>query len=399
MKCTNCGADVPDDNLKCPYCGQDIQIVPDYNPLDDVLAAQVKGEVYKTLSGTTNLGASNSSSIHKNTSFPDTSDLRMEERKRRRRLEQKKALMKKKRQRLIISIVVAVILLIFIGITGYKNSYTGIVRQGNKYLTEGRYDDASKKFKRAIRKDESRIDGYQGLAELLLKQNKAEKAEKIYLDAIEDQDGNLALYNALIDFYKETEQEGKISVLLDNCDNDDILSALDKYVSKGPEFSLDPNKVYDDIQILKLTSHGKDIYYTLDGTEPTDQSEKYKNPIELEEGSTVVKAITVNSDGIPSLTVTKTYTIKFPIADAPSVTPTTGQYDEGQKITVNVPDGYKAYYTLDGSMPKPGVSGSFLYSGPIDMPEGNTVFTVVLADSKNRLSEATKRNYELIISE
>ena len=157
--------------------------------------------------------------------------------------------------------------------------------------------------------------------------------------------------------------------------------------------------VVDDIQILKLTSHGKDIYYTLDGTEPTDQSEKYKKPIELEEGSTVVKAITVNSDGIPSLTVTKTYTIKFPIADAPSVTPTTGQYDEGQKITVNVPDGYKAYYTLDGSIPKPGVSGSVLYSGPIDMPEGNTVFTVVLADSKNRLSEATKRNYELIISE
>ena len=29
----------------CPECGAEVQIVPDYNPLDDVLAREVKGSV------------------------------------------------------------------------------------------------------------------------------------------------------------------------------------------------------------------------------------------------------------------------------------------------------------------------------------------------------------------
>ena len=404
MKCMNCGADVPEDNLKCPYCGQDIQIVPDYNPLDDVLAAQVKGEVYKTLSGTTRKEQSNndnsdSSSSRRYSSLEDTADARMEERKRRRKLEKKKQLMKKKKQRAMIIAAAVAVLFILIGVTGYRNSYTGIIRQGQKYLSSGEYDSAEKRFKKAIRKNDSRIEGYQGMAELLLKQNKAEKAEKVFLDAISQQNDNLALYNALIDFYINTDQESRIALLLDSCENKKILDQLEKYISDAPEFSLDSNKVYDDIQILKLTSDGEDIFYTLDGTEPTKTSMKYKQKIELGEGTTIVKAISVNSDGIPSLCVTKTYTINFPIADAPSVTPTTGHYDEVQKITIDVPDGYKAYYTMDGSIPDPGKSGTKLYNEPLDMPEGNTVFTAVLVNSKQRVSDMTKRNYELIISE
>ena len=43
MKCNNCGATIPEGYLYCEKCGQEVQIVPDYNPLDDVLTAQVKG--------------------------------------------------------------------------------------------------------------------------------------------------------------------------------------------------------------------------------------------------------------------------------------------------------------------------------------------------------------------
>ena len=53
MKCMNCGAEIPEDQLKCPECGQEIQIVPDYNPLEDVLAAQVRGAVNETLTSRT----------------------------------------------------------------------------------------------------------------------------------------------------------------------------------------------------------------------------------------------------------------------------------------------------------------------------------------------------------
>src|SRR5699024_10881683 len=45
MRCTNCGCEIPDGELYCKRCGREIRIVPDYNPLDDVLAAQVKGGI------------------------------------------------------------------------------------------------------------------------------------------------------------------------------------------------------------------------------------------------------------------------------------------------------------------------------------------------------------------
>ena len=34
MKCVHCGANIPDDQMICPVCGAEVQIVPDYNPLD-----------------------------------------------------------------------------------------------------------------------------------------------------------------------------------------------------------------------------------------------------------------------------------------------------------------------------------------------------------------------------
>ncbi len=45
MKCVHCGANIPDDQMICPVCGAEVQIVPDYNPLDDILAREVRGSV------------------------------------------------------------------------------------------------------------------------------------------------------------------------------------------------------------------------------------------------------------------------------------------------------------------------------------------------------------------
>ena len=48
------------------------------------------------------------------------------------------------------------------------------------------------------------------------------------------------------------------------------------------------------------------IFYTLDGTIPTDQSLEYEEPITLTE-TTVVKAIAIK-DGVSSAVTTRTYT-------------------------------------------------------------------------------------------
>ena len=41
MKCRYCGHEIPDGVLYCENCGKEVRIVPDYNPLDDILAQEI----------------------------------------------------------------------------------------------------------------------------------------------------------------------------------------------------------------------------------------------------------------------------------------------------------------------------------------------------------------------
>ena len=316
---------------------------------------------------------------------------------RRRRAEKKRQLAKKKRQRLIIIMVAAVLAVVGISVYFYQTSYTGRIKSAYRYLDNKDYYEAANRFEKAIAKKKTRSEAYTGLAEVFLAQGEQDKAEEVFLDAIAAQPTNAKIYEAAILFYIETKQEVKVMPLIESCVSDDVKNALKDYQSSEPEFSLDDKDVYDEVQALELTGDGEAIYYTTDGTDPTTSSEKYTEAIKLGEGQTEVRAISVNKKGIPSLVVKKDYTVEFPIEAAPSVTPTTGHFEENQDIKIVVPDGYTAYYTTDGSDPK--TSGTRIqYTGPFAMPEGNTFLNVVLMDSKERYSDVTKRNYELILS-
>lgn len=398
MKCRYCGAEFQDDEIICPICGTELQMVPDYNPLDDALERQIRGAVNKTL----NENQPEGTRSRQNTGRvrQDTDRTMLDERERRRkRAERRRLLEKKRRQKLMIIGGVALVLLVVVGIIGYQNSYAGRVRKGYKLLNEKEYDEAIACFQTAIDKNAKNSEAYTGVVETYMAMGEQEKGEQFYQAAIKEHSDNVQLYKALIEFYMETKQESQIAYLLKDCKNNAVLSELKNYQVTSPKFSLDENKSYDEVQALELTSDGKDIYYTTDGSTPTTSSRLYKEPIKLEEGITIVKAISVNEEEIPSIVVSKKYTIIFPMADAPSVTPSTGQYEEPQKIKVNVPENYEAYYTMDGSDPVPESLGTQKYSGEVDMPEGNTIFKAVLVDQNGRISDETIRNYELVIEE
>lgn len=464
MICRHCGATIPDDQMVCPECGAEVQIVPDYNPLDDVLAREVRGSVegatrqiqtddirrYRRGNSEQNVNATrvlqqeemdrirrnlrsgtprgtegnrrnsaerrntgeirrqrqNTGStqrqrqntdelrrVRQNTGDPNRSRQNTSELKRQRQQKRLEAA-KRKRRNLLIALF-AVLALIIAGIVVvYQNSYTGMIRKGYNAIQTRDYTAAERYFERAIVKDKSRPEAYVGYAEVYIDQDDLESAEEVFQDAIKTQPTNEKLYQAAIDFYMDTEQPAKISELLQNCEDEAVLNTVSEYISSAPEFSLESG-VYSEVQEITITSDtGGEIYYTLDGTDPTAETgTRYEEPILLQdEGTIEIRAVAINSKGIPSVIESSEYTIEFPIADAPAVTPSTGRYREPEQITITVPEGYTAYYTTDGTMP---TTSSTQYTGPVTMPENaQTTFKAVLVNNNNgKTTGVTERTY------
>ena len=426
MKCLRCGANIPDDQMRCPECGTEVQIVPDYNPLDDVLAREVKGSVegatrqirpsdvrkYNRKPGT---GQSVNSTrvirpgelerIREKRALPDSRPEQkkitrntLDERRHRQQIRKREAARRRRRNFLITLFLLLV--LVAAGIyVAYQNSYTGMMKKGYSQLEAGSYEQAEEYFNRAVRKDKSRAEAYVGLAEISIRQNDLSSAEEVFLSALGSQPGNAGLYEAIIEFYMDTEQPEKISPLLEDCSDTSVLKAVSDYISSAPVFR--PEKgTYSEVQQIEITSDtGGTIYYTTDGTHPDisgkgGSTEKYKEPVLLQdEGTVEIRAVAVNDKGIPSVVSSSKYTIEFPIADAPAVNPATGQYTEPTQITIIVPDGYTAYYTMDGSTP---TAESEKYTGPVDMPQDGQIITfnaVLINNSNGKATDVTTRSY------
>ena len=429
----------------CPECGAEVQIVPDYNPLEDVLTREVRGSVEgatrqirtgdlrrarrentpRNVNSTRVLsqgemdrireerrerlrrsgaqGRQNGSNTGRNTGSVrrKTDRIRQEQEhqrknaeERRRQQQMKRLQAAKRRRRNFLLVLFGLLVLIGIGIyVIYQNSYTGVLNRGYRELQSGSYAQAQELFERAVRKDSSRSEAYTGLSQVYMEQDDLTGAEDVFLNALETQPSNAKLYQAVIEFYMDTEQQEKISPLLQDCEDQQVLSAVAEYVSEAPEFSLESG-TYSEVQEVSLSSEtGGTIYYTTDGTDPSQSSSVYSEPILLEEeGETEIRAMAVNENGIPSVVSSGTYVIEFPIVNAPAVTPATGQYTEPTKITITVPDGYTAYYTMDGSTP---TTESDKYTGPIDMPQNTqTIFSAILVNDNNgKATDVTTRNY------
>lgn len=419
MKCRYCGKEIPEGALYCKACGKEVFIVPEYNPLDDMLTEQIRDSIdgsgrgddnylvyddasfqtratsaRRSTGRTTRTGSTgrmDNTGRTRNTgrTAPPTRE------QKRRQAERRKQLRRKKRRKMLL--VMALILAVIVGISVvvYQNSYTGIVAKGNKALASKEYGTAQGQFEKALSKNSEKPDAYVGLSKVYIGQDDMDAAEQVFTDAIEAHGNNTELYEACIQFYLDTKQEMKIPQLMDNA-SDSVAEALKGYIVDKPKFSLSDEEEYDDVQQLTLTTSAKTIFYTTDGEDPTLKSTKYTKPIQLDEGETTVKAISVDERGVPSMYEEKTYIIELPIEEAPAVSPSTGQYESEMTIEVKVPEGYEAYYTTDGEDP---TTSSTKYSGPIDMPKGDTLFKAVLVSRDGRLSGVTTRNYSLELSE
>ena len=397
MKCRYCKSEIPEGELYCKKCGREVQIVPDYNPLEEMLTAQIQldgNEQESELDQYINQNRRNNNRTGQTAGRNTASTGRMLTEKERRKRQSAKAARKKalrRKRRIVLLIMALIVVLAGAGFyVVYQNSYNGIMKKAQKAAQSKDYTTAEAYYKQAISKNTKKADAYTGLADVYLLQDKTDEGTTLFEEAVSKQSGNVELYKACMDFYLKSDQNMEIPELLDSV-SDSMLEKLSDYAVDEPKFSLEDSTTYDDVQKLLLTADKDTIYYTTDGTDPDLTSTKYTSEgIQISEGETTIKAIAVNKKGVPSSISKKIYTVEFPVEDAPAVSPSTGQYDEAVQIEVKVPEGYTAYYTTDGTDP---TTASTKYTGPIDMPKGETLFKVVLVNGKGRMSGITTRNY------
>jgi hypothetical protein len=119
---------------------------------------------------------------------------------------------------------------------------------------------------------------------------------------------------------------------------------------------------------------GAQIYYTLDGSEPTPGSLLYAGPFAVGVSGTVRAVAFANGEVGPETTAD--FVIR-PLA--PVISPDGGTFVGSTTVELSAEVGAQIYYTLDGSEP---TTGSSLYAGPFAVEVSGTVRAVAFANGE-----------------
>ena len=255
-------------------------------------------------------------------------------------------------------------------------------------FSEKEYARAEEYANQAMSLEPTRSEPRLLLARIYSAQNRDDESELVLLNLIAQDPGNADAYGLLIGLYDENNDKAAIKQLMDNCTAETVLYAYSDYICKVPLIS-PVEGTYERTVSVTITAPEGTVRYTTDGTEPTESSLIYEGPIETFPGENEIRAIAIKDNGIYSDTVVKKYTITTKQHDAPTITPGSGTYAPGTEVTVDVPFGYTAYYEFD-HIPS---AESEAYSGPILLPEGTHVLTVVLADGDGNFSKTASATY------
>ncbi len=141
------------------------------------------------------------------------------------------------------------------------------------------------------------------------------------------------------------------------------------------------------------------IYYTIDGTEPTDENGLVYNKAMTFDRTTTVKARAYKEDCEPSEVAEITYTIKDTVAN-PTFSPPSTSYFNSQTITINcITEGANIHYNINNNNDPTTTSGT-VYTAPFTIysPTNGTTVTIkaIAYKTGSTKSEVMTATYEYL---
>lgn len=133
-------------------------------------------------------------------------------------------------------------------------------------------------------------------------------------------------------------------------------NSIDDNKVSAPQFNLQSGSYSSDINIV-ITSptEGSTIYYTLDGTDPSEFSTEYAEPISIsgDGSSSIITAIATHPDKDNSNISSASYTINYLRVSTPNFSPSTVIVNDNHiDVTINCStSGAAIYYTTNGDDP------------------------------------------------
>lgn len=388
MNCFNCGSQVQGEHKTCPYCGKSLQIVPDYSAFDE--------EDINILMEETPVAPKPQSKP-----APKRPTERENERIRaRKQREKQRALERKKKIQLIIVIlsVIAICGMLFAAFFVVsdmieKNNAGSVnyqVNQAESALKAGNYKLAEEYYLKAVKLDPSDIDIRFAIADMYKQAKNTEKMLDAYYDVLELDSQNYVAYKALYQYYNSQNDVEAILELRKGVTDSRVLGLFEDYAVESPKIYVKGGTYQGAIDVMVSAKLNYEIYYTIDGSDPTVNGIKYTGTIKINQlGMVTLKVAAKNEKGVFSNIVSETYYLQFDAPADPVLIPGEGTYDVQTYITVFVPTGCTAYYTWDRSDPRLEDSYTrFKYEEPLLIPSGSNVFKLVVIDDTTGLASS-----------
>jgi len=385
MICKRCNEEIEDGRVYCTKCGLELDYVPEYSEVEEELdknilnLEEVDGEVI-------------------NEAENDYEEYHLE----------KQITVKEKKIQIVTKIVLLSLaifimlgsLIAFFVVKNRHSSFSYQLKKGINYSKNDNYSKAVISFENAYNeaKSKEQKEEVSRIIGLLYSKNKDYKNTIYYLEAAVDNGcTDTEAITALVKAYELEGDSDSIKKLAKVASNDKTYKLFEKYLLNQPVFNY-KSGTYNEYLNVEITSDDNEtIYYTLDSSKPTTESNIYTGPIEVKDGKTIIHAITVNQNNLVSQEVVVTYIVQSAGAIKPEISPDSGIYTDFTKVTIDdISANCKIYYTTDGTDP---TENSTEYKEPFDMPIGNHVIKAVSINTQTKVSsEVVSKIYDLDIS-